>query len=79
MKQVRFTVEAAADLRRHRSTAKRLIAKIERYAASGAGDVKQLVGSEARRLRDGDFRIVFAESAEAILVTRIGPRGSIYG
>jgi mRNA interferase RelE/StbE len=53
-KTVSFTRSAAADLRTHCSNAKRIVAKIERYAESGAGDVTQLVGSTALRLRIGD-------------------------
>ena len=45
---------------------------------TGAGDVTQLVGSTALRLRIGDFRVIFEETAEEIRVTRIAPRGSAY-
>jgi mRNA interferase RelE/StbE len=78
MKSVRYTAEAASDLRRHRSIAKRIMGKVDRYAETGAGDLTRLVGSEAKRLRDGDFRIVFVETEAEVLVTRIGPRGAIY-
>jgi mRNA interferase RelE/StbE len=40
--------------------------------------VRQLRGSTAKRLRVGDFRVVFEETASEVVVTRIGPRGSIY-
>jgi mRNA interferase RelE/StbE len=40
--------------------------------------VTQLVGSTALRLRIGDFRVIFEETAEEIRVTRIAPRGSAY-
>jgi mRNA interferase RelE/StbE len=78
MKTVRFSAEALADLRKQRSHAKRLIAKIERYAASGAGDVKKLVGEPTLRLRIGDFRVLFVEDADAVIVLRIKPRGEAY-
>jgi len=78
MKDIRYTSAAASDLRKYRSLAKRLTAKLERYAQTGAGDVTQLVGSAARRLREGDFRIIFVESETEILVTKIAPRGHIY-
>jgi mRNA interferase RelE/StbE len=51
---------------------------MDRYARTGAGDVKPLVGTNKKRLRDGDFRIVFEESETDIFVTRLGPRGSVY-
>ena len=54
------------------------MAKIERFAESGAGDVKSLAGSSARRLRVGDFRIIFEENASEIVVSRIGPRSNVY-
>ncbi len=52
--------------------------KIERYAASGAGDVTGLVGSGYKRIRIGDFRAIFEETPMEIIVLRIGPRGAIY-
>jgi mRNA interferase RelE/StbE len=78
MKEIRYTSAAASDLRKYRSVARRLVAKLERYAQTGAGDVTQLVGSPARRLRDGDFRMIFVESETEILVTKIAPRGQVY-
>jgi mRNA interferase RelE/StbE len=78
MKTVVYTRSAARDLRKHRSVAKRLAAKIGRYAETGAGDVKQLAGSTGKRLRDGDFRLIFEETATEIIVTKIGPRGDVY-
>ena len=78
MKVVTCTVSAASDLRRLRSVATRIMNKIDRYADTGAGDVKRLVGSTSKRLRDGDFRIIFEETGTEILVTRVGPRGDVY-
>ncbi len=78
MKQVFYTAEALALLMKHRSVAPRLRAKMDRYARTGAGDVMSLVGTNKKRLRDGDFRIVFEESETDIFVTRLGPRGSVY-
>lgn len=78
MKAIRYAPSAAADLRKYRSVAKRIMAKVERYAQTGAGNVTPLVGSDARRLRDGDFRVIFVETETQILVTKIGPRGDIY-
>jgi mRNA interferase RelE/StbE len=37
-----------------------------------------MVGNDCRRLRIGDFRVLFRESATEIIVLDIGPRGSIY-
>lgn len=55
--------------------------KIEAYAAdpvSQANNVQALKGSTALRLRVGDFRVVFEETDAQIVVTLIGPRGSVY-
>jgi len=54
------------------------MSKIERYASSGAGDVKRLANSSASRLRIGNYRAIFEETETAIIVTHIGPRSSIY-
>ena len=51
MKQVNYARSAASSLRKHRSDATRIIEKIERYAETGAGDVKQLQGAAGLRLR----------------------------
>lgn len=81
MKRVTILPLAARDLRRHRSEAARLLAKIETYARDPvalAKNVKALRGSSAMRLRVGDFRIVFEEAPDEIIVTRIAPRGRVY-
>jgi mRNA interferase RelE/StbE len=78
MKTVTFTRSAAADLRTHRAAAKRIVAKIERYAETGAGDVTQLVGSTAHRLRVGNYRVIFDLSETEIVVTKIGLRRDVY-
>jgi mRNA interferase RelE/StbE len=59
----------------------RIQEKVEAYAIdpeSLANVVTELRGSPLRRLRVGDFRILFEETATEIVVSRIGPRGSIY-
>ena len=78
MKTVIYTTDALNALRKHRNVSKAITAKVRRYAETGAGNVTQLVGSSAKRLRVGDFRVIFEETADTITVTAIGPRGSIY-
>ncbi|MBK8456028.1 MAG: type II toxin-antitoxin system RelE/ParE family toxin [Phyllobacteriaceae bacterium] len=79
MKTVRYAQDALNDLRRHRSRAALIMEKIARYADTGAGDVKGLAGKVGtRRLRVGDFRVLFEETADSILVTRVVPRGDVY-
>lgn len=76
--RVDYAKAASRDLLRYRSDAKRLLATIDRYAQSGFGDVKALSGLTGFRLRVGDHRILFEKTDSGIIVTRIGPRGSIY-
>ncbi len=52
--------------------------KLQTYAATGAGDVVDLVGTPGKRLRSGGFRIIFDESETEIVVLKIGPRKNVY-
>jgi mRNA interferase RelE/StbE len=56
----------------------RIMGKLRAYAESGSGDVKALVGSDLARLRVGDYRIIFIESATEITVGHIGHRREVY-
>ena len=79
MKTIRFTRRAATALRTHRNVATRITAKIEAYAANPAStDVKALKGLTALRIRAGNYRIIFEETADEIVVLDIGPRGGVY-
>ena len=81
MKTLAYSATAARALRRYRADAAAIRAKIEQYAADPAplaANVKTLKGIDAKRLRVGDFRVIFRESATTIEVLDLGPRGSIY-
>ncbi|MBN9551984.1 MAG: type II toxin-antitoxin system RelE/ParE family toxin [Alphaproteobacteria bacterium] len=81
MKRVILLPGAGKALRKHRADSARILDKIEQYAADPstlANNVKALQGSTARRLRVGDFRVVFEETETEIVVTKIGPRSSVY-
>jgi mRNA interferase RelE/StbE len=81
VKTISYTRAAARALRRHRNMAPRIMAKIEDYAADPAAlanVVTEIVGKDYSRLRIGDFRVLFRETAAEIIVLDIGPRGSIY-
>lgn len=81
MKKVVFLPAAAKALHKHRADGDRILRKIEAYAANPASqrnNVKALTRSTAKRLRVGDFRVIFEETETKIIVTRIGPRGSVY-
>ena len=82
MKTIRYLPLARKALRRHRTETERIRRKIAAYAtdpAAQADNVKRLKGRRSTlRLRVGDFRVLFIENDEGILVIDIGPRGSIY-
>ncbi len=40
--------------------------------------MKALIGVDAKRLRVGDFRVIFTETIDTITILDIGPRGGIY-
>ena len=80
MKTVLYTTLATRQLRALPANVReRLIAKLHRYAETGAGDVKRLAGQQGARLRVGDYRIIFAETAGTISVRAVGHRRNIYG
>jgi mRNA interferase RelE/StbE len=81
MKSVIYTRTAATAHRRHANRAKLIRTKIAQYAedaSSQVNNVKSLVGVAAKRLRVGDFRVVFTETNDTITVLDVGPRGGIY-
>jgi mRNA interferase RelE/StbE len=81
VKAVRYTKEAARDLRRHGNVANRVRKAVRDYAANPAAhanNVTQLVGATSLRMRIGDFRAIFEETPEMITATKVRPRGSAY-
>ena len=81
MKKVVLLDPAVAALRKHRNAAERILGKLAAYAenpASLANQVTELRELPFKRLRVGDFRVLFEETETEIIVSDIGPRGSIY-
>ncbi len=81
MKTVRYTLDAAKDLRRHGNVSARLRKSVSDYAANPlahANNVTQMVGATAKRMRVGDFRVIFKETDTELLITKVGPRGNVY-
>ncbi len=79
MKEIAFTPAAtrqwlnlSADIR------KRIDAKLTLYAANGAGDLKRLKGRAGSRLRVGDWRVIFIEEGNSMIVVAVGNRREIY-
>jgi len=80
MKTIRYTRAAARVLRHHRNRSQRIIDKIEAYAEDPKALANMVITMSTgyRRLRVGDFRVIFRETATEIDVLDIGPRGGIY-
>ena len=81
MKRVRYTADALKSLKRHGNVADRIMRTMREYAdgtGAHANNVRALQGSSALRLRVGDYRVIFNETDTEIIVTGLGPRGSIY-
>ena len=79
MKTVLYTGRARKALRDLPSDIRDAIkAKIARYAETGAGDVSHLKGTNAARLRSGDYRVIFVETVEALEIRAVGHRRDIY-
>jgi len=79
MKAISYTGQAIRQLRKLPKDAReRVIDKLHRYAETGAGDVKTLTGQPGARLRIGDYRAIFSETADTISVRAVGHRRDIY-
>lgn len=83
MKQVEYARDAAKTLQRmDRATAQRIRSKIRQYAedpASLTNNVINMKGDEGlRRMRVGDWRVIFTEDFIVVLVIRVAPRGGAY-
>ena len=81
MKRVTYGRDAAKDLRRHGNMAARIRKAVDEYAAeqtAHGNNVTQLVGLTQKRMRIGDFRVLFNETETEIVVVKIAPRGGAY-
>ncbi|HEX8168478.1 MAG TPA: type II toxin-antitoxin system RelE/ParE family toxin [Beijerinckiaceae bacterium] len=55
-----------------------LTRKLYLYGLTGQGDVKRMTGSDALRLRDGDYRVIFRDTPDGLLILAAGHRRDIY-
>ncbi len=83
MKQIEYARDAAKMLQRiDRATAQRIRNKVRQYGddpTSLANNVIIMKGSQdLRRMRVGDWRVIFTEDLVVLLVIRIAPRGAAY-
>jgi mRNA-degrading endonuclease RelE of RelBE toxin-antitoxin system len=57
----------------------RIFTALQRFAETGAGNVKKLRGdTDGLRLKVGHFRVRFIEHADSIVVKRVGDRKDVY-
>jgi mRNA interferase RelE/StbE len=56
----------------------RIDARLTALAETGRGDVKRLRGRNASRLRVGDWRVIFFEEENAIVIVAVGHWREIY-
>jgi len=83
MKRIEYSRDAVKALRRmDNSTSRRIRDKLQQYAqdpASLANNVIPMKGSDGfKRIRVGDWRVIFTEDFIVLLVIRIAARGSVY-
>lgn len=79
MKTILYTFTARFALRRLPAKARAAIeAKLTRYAETGAGKVDWLTARPGKKLRVGDFRVIFAEDGTSINVLDLCNRRDIY-
>lgn len=79
MGQVVFSAAAARQwLKLPHQVRDRIGKKLDAFATTGHGDIKKLKGQSGARLRVGDWRMIFYEQGETIVVVAVGHRREIY-
>jgi len=79
--RIEWSEEARADIRRlDKPTAMRVFETVMRFARTGQGDIKQLQGEHAGklRLRIGDYRLVFSRTGDVVRVHAVKHRSVVY-
>jgi mRNA interferase RelE/StbE len=56
----------------------RIDARLTEFATYGKGDVKRLKGRQGSRFGVGDWRVIFYEESNTIIVAAVGHRREIY-
>lgn len=81
MKEIEWTEAALADMAAlDKGVARRVKQAIERFASTGAGNVKRLrdINPPEYRLRSGDWRIRFCQDGETVRILRVRNRREAY-
>ena len=63
------------------NNSRRIRDKIEQYATdpmSLANNIKRLKGREGLRLRIGDWRVIFDETRDTVIIVAVGHRREVY-
>jgi mRNA-degrading endonuclease RelE of RelBE toxin-antitoxin system len=80
-RRVTWSRDALKDMRRLGSvTSERVGRAVDRYAETGHGDVKPVLGSEIdeQRLKVGKVRVFFTEDRDEIRIDAVVPRDKAY-
>jgi mRNA interferase RelE/StbE len=79
MKQIVFTPASQRQwMRLSVDTRRRIDARLNDFASTGQGDVKRLRGRDGARLRVGDWRVIFYEDQNRIIIVAVGHRRDVY-
>ena len=79
MKSIAFTPAGTRQwVKLSEQVRRRIDARLTDFAVSGKGDVKRLKGRQGSRLRVGDWRVIFYEEDNTIMVVAVGHRREIY-
>ena len=81
MKSIVLLGRARTALLKHRNMARRIMQKLDAYAAdsnAAANQVTEMRGRPFKRMRVGDFRVLFEETESEVIVVDLGPRGHVY-
>jgi mRNA interferase RelE/StbE len=79
MRRITFTPRATTQwLKLSQDVRRRVNARLQQYAETGHGDTKKLKGRAGARLRVGDWRVIFYEERDTMVVTDVGHRREIY-
>ena len=79
VKAIVFTASASRQwIKLSPDVRRRIDSRLVAFAKTGKGDVKRLTGRAGVRLRVGDWRVIFDETATEIVVVAVGHRRNIY-
>jgi mRNA interferase RelE/StbE len=79
VKTITFTAAAGRQWARLAPDVRRRIDKrLTEFATTGHGDIRRLRGRAGARLRIGDWRVIFDERRNEVVVMAVGHRREVY-